>query len=271
MCQDASFALFKAAYSCFEHQVHPLCTEPRMNKRRHILVKGCQQLVQHLDDRDLNAHFAEIFRQFEPDESTTRQHGAPRLFFLYKIADLQGILHCAKRKQTLGLQPGHGRTNRPCPRRKYQLVIGFLKFRARLQVSYRDSLAVPMNGDDLVMDVHINIKTAFEALGSLQSKQIAIFNNTADVIRQSAVGIRYISRPLKYNNLSGLIQPPETRRGACSSCNAADNDYFHLPIPPLFVSLLGTVLFIFQPRPLVSCINCMLSSFTPRPFWAFSA
>lgn len=61
-----------------------------------------------------------------------------------------------------------------------------------------------MNGDDLVMDVHINIKTAFEALGGLQSKQIAIFNNTADVIRQSAVGIRYISRPLKHNNLSGI-------------------------------------------------------------------
>lgn len=95
-----------------------------------------------------------------------------------------------ERKQTLGLQPGHGRTNRPRPRGKYQLVIGFLKFRARLQISYRDSLAVPMNGDDLVMDVHINIKTAFEALGGLQSKQIAIFNNTADVIRQSAVGIR---------------------------------------------------------------------------------
>ena len=57
---------------------------------------------------------------------------------------------------------------------------------------------------------------------------ILIFDFAADVVRKSAVRIRYVSCPLKNDNLTILTEPAKSCSGGCSSGNPANNTDLHL-------------------------------------------
>ena len=94
-----------------------------------------------------------------------------------------------------------------------------------------------MNGDGFLCGIdrsyflpypHINAKTIPEALRSLQCQFFLLFDHTAHIIRQAAVGIGHIAAALDHHNLRVFIQTAEAGGGRRTAGHAAYNHNFHL-------------------------------------------
>ena len=75
---------------------------------------------------------------------------------------------------------------------------------------------------------HINAKTIPEALRSLQCQFFLLFDHTAHIIRQAAVGIGHIAAALDHNDLRVFIQTADACGGRSTARHTAYDHNFHL-------------------------------------------
>ncbi|MPM36399.1 hypothetical protein SDC9_82995 [bioreactor metagenome] len=75
------------------------------------------------------------------------------------------------------------------------------------------------------LGAHPNIYVIFglHRLRRLQQQRFPLLNDAADVIGQSAVGIRNVSSPLQQDNFRAFVQPAQSGRAAGPSGHAANN------------------------------------------------
>ena len=112
---------------------------------------------------------------------------------IYKFLDPEGILHGTQREQLVTVHAREARPYRLCAGRKQQLVIALFKFFTRFQILYGNGLSVGMNCGNFVVYFHVNTEPGEEALRGLECQILRIFDDTANVIRQTAVGIGNIA------------------------------------------------------------------------------
>ena len=180
---------FKSFYRISQRQLYAVFSDFRVDERSHVGIKGIHQLLGALDNRHIHAQFPEIFRHFQSNKAAAYHNGRFRLVLNDKILDPESILHSAEDKEFLALQTGQVGPHRLCAGSKKQLIIAFLKCFAGLQVLDRYGLFVGMDGGYLVVNLHVDTESGKETLRGLKGKIFRIFDDTANIIRKTAVGI----------------------------------------------------------------------------------
>ena len=147
--------------------------------------------------------------------------------FFHIRADAQRVLDRAQGEHLSQPHARQARLGGFGARGEQQLVVGLLKHRAGLEVLHRNRLAVRVDGRHLVPHAHIHPEAGVKTLGRLQRQLRRVLDHPADVIRQAAVGIGNIVRPLEYHDLRHLIQPADAGRRRGPACYAAYDNNFH--------------------------------------------
>ena len=74
-------------------------------------------------------------------------------------------------------------------RRKQELIVALLKGFSRFQILHGNGLSVGMDRCDLMAYLHLYAEAAEKALRGLKGQFLRIFDDAADIIRQTAVGV----------------------------------------------------------------------------------
>ena len=147
--------------------------------------------------------------------------------FFHIRADAQRVLDRAQGEHLSQPHARQARLGGFGARGEQQLVVGLLKHRAGLEVLHRNRLAVRVDGRHLVPHAHIHPEAGVKALGRLQRQLRRVLDHAADVIRQAAVGIGNIVRPLEHHDLRHLIQSADAGRRRGPAGYAAYDNNFH--------------------------------------------
>ena len=105
------------------------------------------------------------------------------------ILDLEGVFHRAQGKHLAAVDARQIRPDGLCTGRKQELVVALLKGFARLQIPHGNGLSDGMNRRDLMADLHLYAEAAEKTLRGLKGQFLRIFDDAADLIRQTAVGV----------------------------------------------------------------------------------
>ena len=76
-----------------------------------------------------------------------------------------------------------------CTGRQQELVVALHKGFARLQILYGNGLSVGMDRRDFMAYLHLYAEAAEKAFRGLKGQFLRIFDDAADIIRQTAVGV----------------------------------------------------------------------------------
>ena len=96
-----------------------------------------------------------------------------------------------------------------------------------INTPHRYSFTDSINTNNFIFHPYINIKSASERLGSLHKELLPLFDNTPDIIRQTAIGIRDILPFLDQYNLRTLVGTTNPCRSSSSSRHASYNNMLH--------------------------------------------
>jgi len=197
-------------------------------------------LLRALNDGNRNAHFCKVFRHFQTDKAAASQNSGFRFLILYKAPNAEGILHGAQRENTLTADAGKRRNRRLCAGGEEQFVIGFRIDLAAVQRVNGDGFLCGINRSYFLPYSHINAKTIPEALRSLQCQFFLLFDHTAHIIRQAAVGIGHIAAALDHDDLRVFIQTADAGGGRRTARHTAYDHNLHLaPSTMAAISDLG--------------------------------
>ena len=130
-----------------------------------------------------------------------------------KAPNAEGIFHGAQRENTFAADAGKRRNRRPCAGGKKQLVIGFRVDLSAIQCVNGDGFLCGIDRSYFLPYPHINAKTIPEALRSLQRQFFLLFDHTAHIIRQAAVGIGHIAAAFDHDDLRVFIQTADAGGG----------------------------------------------------------
>lgn len=150
---------------------------------------------------------------------------------VHVFPDPERVLHRAQGENTVQLPPRQLRYHGAGAGRQQQSVIGFLKHPPAFQVPHRYRLVLGMDGRDLMVYPDVHVEPRPETLRSLERQFLPIPDNTADVIWQTAVGIRDVAGPFKNQNFRRLIQTADPGGGGGASGHPAYNNYFQNMAP----------------------------------------
>ena len=198
-----------------------------MDKGGHIGVKGIHQLFGPLDDGDLHTQLPQILRHFQSDEAAAHHDSGFRLVLIDKFLDPESILHGAQGEEFAAVHTGQIGPYRLGTGSKQQFIIVFLKDFPGVQVFHGNGLPVGMDGGDLMADLHMDPEPPEKAFRCLQRQILRIFDHTADVIGQTAVGIGNISGTFKHNDLGFFVQSSDSGSSGGAACHTAYDDNFH--------------------------------------------
>ena len=91
-----------------------------------------------------------------------------------------------------------------------------------------DGFPLGVDGRNLLPHPHINAKAIPEALRSLQRQFFLLFDHTAHIIRQAAVGIGHIAAALDHDDLRVFIQTADAGGGRRTARHTAYDHNLHL-------------------------------------------
>jgi len=117
-----------------------------------------------------------------------------------------------------------GRSNGFGARAQYQDIVGFGALTARFHIPNLDGFGRSINGEDLAIDPHIQIEAGIQAFRCLHQQTLAVFDDTANVVGQTAVGERNIGAALEYDDGCGFGKTTGPGRRAGAARNSADNE-----------------------------------------------
>ncbi len=119
--------------------------------------------------------------------------------------DPESIFHRAQGEYFVDTDPGKSGLSRSCTGREDQLIVAFFKRFAGFQIPNRNRLPIGVDRRHLVTHFHDHPEPCKETLRGLQCQFCRISNHTTDIIWQTTVGVGYISRTLKHNDLRLFI------------------------------------------------------------------
>ena len=198
-----------------------------MNLTRHVVVQRRHHLVPSLQQRGLYARMNQVFRHLQADKAAADDHRVLWFGPLDLFPDGKGVLHRAQGKNAGAVDARQGRPQSLCARRQNQLIVSLLILASIQKASHPHRLSLPVNGQRLVVQPHIDVKPIPKALLGLKGQRLFLLNHSPDIVRQSAVGVRHIAAPLQNHNLRRLVQAAQSGRRGGPSGHSADNQYFH--------------------------------------------
>ena len=223
---------------------HAVRDQVLFDQRGHLHIQRGQDLIGQLHDGDRQAALGEVLGQFDADEPPAHDHrGRPRLIGTLfgagrtmvtgrglqdrvdRGGHLVGIGDIAQRQRPL--HPGDRRHERRRAGGQDQLVIALGVFGAGGQVLHRHRLGGTIDGHRLAVDAHVDAETGFQAARGLQQQRIAVGDQSADVVRQPAVGEGHVAGPFQHHDLGLLIKPPQPRRSRHATCDPTNNHRLH--------------------------------------------
>ena len=114
-----------------------------------------------------------------------------------------------------------------CPWCEDQLVVGFLVFPSRSEVTNTNLLGSAVDGLDRRPGSHVELEAGTQPLRRGDEQFLPFGDLAADVVRQAAVGERHIRPPLKQNDLGIFRQATGTSGCGSSTSHATDDEQFH--------------------------------------------
>ena len=144
------------------------------------------------------------------------------------MPNAEGILHGAQRENTLAADAGKRRNRRFCAGCEEQFVIGFRIDFSAVQCMDGNGFLCGIDRSYLLPYPHINAKAIPKTFRSLQRQFFLLFDHTAHIIRQAAVGVGHIAAALDHDDLRVFIQTADTGGGRSSARHTAYDHCLHL-------------------------------------------
>ena len=199
----------------------PWATSSSLHQDGQLGVERGQHLGGGLDDGDVDALAHQVLGHLQADEAGPDDDGR-----LGGDADVGGqaggVLDGAQRAGALIARDG--RPHRGGAHAQHQLVVGQDLLLARQRRAGRDRVRRPVDGDDLVVDPHVEAEPGKELLGRLQGEVVLFFDQPADEIGQAAVGERDVAGPLEHGDLGVGVKAAQAGCRRHAPGDTADDD-----------------------------------------------
>jgi len=197
----------------------------------HLGVEGGHHLSGGLDDGHGDAAVGEVLGELEADEAATDDRGGAGR--ADRRHERVGVLDVAQRQGAL--DAGDRWPDGPRTGGEEHVVVGQLGHGARGELAHDDDPAFAVDPDGLGPDAHVEAEASPERGGGLEQQGCAVFDDAADVVRQSAVGEGHVAAALDHRDVGVLVEPAQARGGAHAAGDAADDDVVHAATIPLGV------------------------------------
>ena len=192
----------------------------------HLGIYGSHDLVCSLDDGNAEAGVMEIFRHFKADETASDDDRALCPEPADQFADVVGIRNGPKGQNARRINSRNAGTQRGGAGRYDELVIGFDVFFAGYMIFDKNGLIIPVNGEGLIADPHIDVIAAAHDLDRGDKKRFSRLYHIAHMIRQTAVGVRNESPALEQDDLRIFVKPAKSGRASRAGSDASDYKCF---------------------------------------------
>jgi hypothetical protein len=106
------------------------------------------------------------------------------------------------------------------------------------EVANADGLRVAVDGDGLGAHPHVEVEAAVERRRGLQEQALALFDDAAEVVGESAVRERDVATALEHRDVGVLVEPAQAGGGGHAAGDSADDE----------VALLGHASIVRIPR-----------------------
>lgn len=214
-----------------EMQFDPLLAHVLMDNGCHFTVQGAHHLVGGLHHMDLHPAGMQAFGHLQTDKAGTHHYCTGWLLDIDISFDHVAVRDIADGKHIGQFDAGdiwnYGRRTGGEDHVVIALPVGFtagqiLDFHL---FDFREDAHHLAHGAD------IDIEAAFHGFGGLHQQTGSLGDDSADVVRQAAIGKRNVFAPFEHDDLGLFVKSPQTGGGAGSSSHPANNNYLHA-IPP---------------------------------------
>ena len=176
-----------------------------VDERSHIRVKGIHKLFRTLNNGDLHSQLPQILRQLQTNKTAAGQYGRLGVIGSDKFFNAESVLHSAQGEELIKPHTGKPGLCGFRTGREQQLIVAFLEYFPGFQIPNGNGFPVRVDGRDLMANLHGHPEAGEEAFRGLEGQSLGIGDHITNIIRQTAIGVRNISRPLKYHNFRLLI------------------------------------------------------------------
>ena len=143
------------------------------------------------------------------------------------LADRPRVGHGPHLEYPGEVDAGQGRANRWRSRRQHELVVGLGRYLAGCDIAEVDGLLVRRDADGLATRSSVNGELRAERVCIRDQKTRFLFDDAADMVGQTAVGVRDIRSAFHHEDLRVFVQPAETRRTRRATRYSTDDDDLH--------------------------------------------
>ena len=209
--------------------IDPCPGEFGLDRPRHLGIQRGEDLVGQVDQRHLHPAVDERLGHLEADESGPEDDGRPGA-----AVDQSGdgvdvgnvAQHVGSGFDRRQVEPGDGRDDRGCTGAQHQDVVG-LGGLGVVRSPHSDGLGLAVDAGDLVPDPHVEFERCGKGLGGVQKEIVAFGDLAGHVVRQAAVGERYVGVALEHDDLGGFVQASRPGRETHPAGDAADHKNPH--------------------------------------------
>ena len=183
------FGFLIALYGVLEAEIEALCAHLGVQLAGHIPVQWRQHLLAALEHSHGHTRLHEVLRGLEADEAAAHHDDALGLLFHHAAAHLQRVLNGTQLQYAVRMHTRGIRHHGLRARGEYKFVVLQGILTAVGEVFDADGLARAVYGGDLAQNAHVYVEAFFKARGGLQGEFALVFDDSAHVIGQAAVGV----------------------------------------------------------------------------------
>ena len=179
--------LLEGGHAVVEREADSVPLDITLDDARHFAVERGQHLIEHLDQRDVEAAMDEVLRRLEADEPAADHDGAglgphrlePRVAvhareerraFLDPLADRPRVGHGPDLEDAGEVDAGQRRAHRGRSGRQHELVVGLGRHLAGRDIAQIDGLLFGRDRDRLAVRPHVDRELAAERVRSATSR-----------------------------------------------------------------------------------------------------
>jgi hypothetical protein len=187
--------------------VNAVCNEFVTYQNGKLRIERREHLGGRFDDRHVNPLGDEVLGHLQPDEPGADDNR--RCWSDFDIRSQPGCIFNGPKCADPGVA-GDGWPHRSGAHTEHQLVVGNDPLVAGGRRTSRDAMCFPVDGYHFVVDPDIESESVKKLFGSLQGEILFLFDQTADEVRQAAVGERHVAGPLNDRDTHVGIEAAES-------------------------------------------------------------
>ena len=194
----------------------------------HFAVKGIgHDLIRRVDDRDGEALFLEVLSSLETDEARADDDGVAAAILLNVGAKGDGVLRRPQAEHAGQLFPVDGRDEGGRAGGNDQLVIGFGKFCAAVEVTDSDGLGRRIDGRDLAAGAHLSAGQSLILGWGVDNQLVPTGDGTAHIVGQATASVGDVFALGKDQNLSAPVLALDFGGRFGSRSDTANDNHSH--------------------------------------------